>query len=36
MKASELRAKTVGELNTELLAQLENQFRLRMKNQLGN
>lgn len=35
MKASELNTKTVGELNSELLAQLENQFRLRIKKATG-
>ena len=39
MKASELRAKSAGELNTELLELLKAQFSLRMQlatQQLGN
>ena len=39
MKASELRAKSDGELNTELLALLKEQFSLRMQHatqQLAN
>jgi large subunit ribosomal protein L29 len=35
MKASELREKSVEELNTELLAQLEAQFKLRMQGSTG-
>ncbi len=35
MKASELREKSVEELNTELLSQLEAQFKLRMQASTG-
>ena len=35
MKAQELREKTVEELNTELLAQLKEQFNLRMQASTG-
>ncbi|TQV67319.1 50S ribosomal protein L29 [Exilibacterium tricleocarpae] len=35
MKAQELREKTVEELNTELLSQLEAQFKLRMQASTG-
>jgi len=35
MKASELREKSVEELNSELLAQLKEQFKLRMKASTG-
>jgi len=35
MKASELREKSVEELNQQLLQQLENQFKLRMQNATG-
>jgi len=35
MKASELREKSVEELNTELLSTLEEQFKLRMQSASG-
>ena len=35
MKANELREKSVDELNTELNAQLEAQFKLRMQQSTG-
>jgi large subunit ribosomal protein L29 len=35
MKAQELREKTVEELNSELLAQLQEQFKLRMQASTG-
>ena len=35
MKASELREKSVEELNNELLAQLKEQFKLRMQASTG-
>ncbi|MGS2724257.1 50S ribosomal protein L29 [Porticoccus sp. GXU_MW_L64] len=35
MKANELREKSVDELNTELNAQLEAQFKLRMQHSTG-
>lgn len=35
MKASELNGKSVEELNTELLAKLESQFKLRMQKSTG-
>lgn len=35
MKAQELNGKTVEELNTELLSQLEAQFKLRMQASTG-
>jgi large subunit ribosomal protein L29 len=35
MKATELREKTVEDLNKELLAQLESQFKLRMQKNTG-
>jgi large subunit ribosomal protein L29 len=35
MKATELREKTVGELNAELLSTLEAQFKLRMQASSG-
>lgn len=35
MKASELREKTVEELNQELISQLESQFKLRMQASTG-
>jgi len=35
MKASELREKSVEELNSELLSQLEAQFKLRMQASTG-
>lgn len=35
MKASELRDKSVEELNKELLTQLESQFKLRMQKNTG-
>lgn len=35
MKASELNEKSVEELNAELLAQLEAQFKLRMQHSTG-
>ena len=35
MKATELREKTVEELNTELLSTLEEQFKLRMQASSG-
>lgn len=35
MKATELREKSVEELNTELLSQLESQFKLRMQKNTG-
>ncbi|WP_049724039.1 50S ribosomal protein L29 [Gilvimarinus polysaccharolyticus] len=35
MKASELREKSVEELNNELLAQLKGQFKLRMQASTG-
>jgi large subunit ribosomal protein L29 len=35
MKASELREKSVEELNTELLKQLQEQFKLRMQAATG-
>lgn len=35
MKASELREKSVEELNQELISQLESQFKLRMQKSTG-
>jgi large subunit ribosomal protein L29 len=35
MKASELREKSVEELNGELITQLESQFKLRMQSSTG-
>lgn len=35
MKAQDLNKKTVEELNTELLSQLEEQFKLRMQKSTG-
>ncbi len=35
MKASELREKSVEELNGELISQLESQFKLRMQSSTG-
>ena len=35
MNATELRAKSVEELNKELMSQLETQFKLRMQNSTG-
>lgn len=35
MKATDLRDKSVDELNTELLSQLQSQFKLRMQSATG-